>query len=147
MEGEGFRMTAVINRTFSCFGWLTPAVFINTQIISVHLQQTFTNVMPDSALFSMCSYLELYSKTNEMYFVYSIYYELTNCTCFDHFFFIFRRRCTHNTWYIAWMLCLLAVTRIGVEHQFHSNPDAANWRNTHTIYQVLCVQRLLKMRM
>jgi len=59
LEGERFRDTAVINRTFSCFGRLTPAVFINTQIICVHLQQTFTNMMLDSALFAKCNYLDL----------------------------------------------------------------------------------------
>jgi hypothetical protein len=29
-------------------------------------------------------------------------------------------------------------------HQFHSNPDAANWHNTHAVYQVF-VQQLLRM--
>jgi hypothetical protein len=41
-----------------------------------------------------------------------------------------------NKRYIACVLCLL--TAPGLD-QFHSNPGAANWHNTHAIYQVLFV--------
>jgi hypothetical protein len=40
-----------------------------------------------------------YSKTNEMHFLYSIYYELAASTCLEHYLLIFRRRCTNNNWY------------------------------------------------
>jgi hypothetical protein len=43
-----------------------------------------------------------------MHFLYSVYYELTASTCFEHYFLIFRRLCTNSTWYIACVLCLLA---------------------------------------
>jgi hypothetical protein len=50
-----------------------------------------------------------------MLFLYSVYYELTACTCFEHYLLIFRRRCINNCWYIACVLCRLAATRVGVE--------------------------------
>jgi hypothetical protein len=56
-----------------------------------------------------------YSKTNEMHFLYSIYYESAASTCFEHYLLIFSRRCTNNNWYIVCVLCLLAATRVGVE--------------------------------
>jgi hypothetical protein len=56
-----------------------------------------------------------HSNTNEMHFLYSIYYELTASTCYEHYLLIFRIRCTNNTWCIACVLCLLATTRVGVE--------------------------------
>jgi hypothetical protein len=69
-----------------------------------------------------------YDKTNKMYFLYSVHYELTAATCFEHYLLIFRRCCTNN-WYIVCVLCLIA----------------ANRHNIHAIYQ-LFVQHLLKMR-
>jgi hypothetical protein len=80
-----------------------------------------------------------YSKTNKMPFMYSVYYELTASTCFEHYLLILRRQCTKNNWYSVRMLCLLAATRIGVELV------AANRHNTHAKYQLSFVQRLLKM--
>jgi hypothetical protein len=68
-----------------------------------------------------------YSKTNEMQFLYSVYYELTTSTYFEHYLLIFRRRSTNNNWYIACVLCL-----------FHSNPGG-NRHNTHAVYQLLFV--------
>jgi hypothetical protein len=56
-----------------------------------------------------------YSKTNELHFLYSIYYELTTSECFQHYLLIFRRRYTNYNWYFACVLCLLVATRIGVE--------------------------------
>jgi hypothetical protein len=55
-----------------------------------------------------------YRKTNEMHFLYSIYYELTTSTCFEHYLLNFRRRCTNKNWYIVCVLCMLASTRTGV---------------------------------
>jgi hypothetical protein len=77
------------------------------------------------------------SKTNEMQFLYSIYYELTASTCFEHYLLSIRRRCTNNNWYIAWVLCLLFSTRIGT----HSTPTpvAASRHNKHAIHQLLFV--------
>jgi hypothetical protein len=47
-----------------------------------------------------------YSRTNKMHFLYSVYYELTAPTCFEHYLLIFRRCCINNTWYIA---CVMSV--------------------------------------
>jgi hypothetical protein len=76
---------------------------------------------------------------------YSIYYELTTSTCCEHCLLIFRRCCTNNTGYIVCVLCLLAATRVGVERSSTPTLVAANRPNTHTIYQVLFVQHLLKL--
>jgi hypothetical protein len=57
-----------------------------------------------------------------MHFLYSIYYELTASTCFEHYLLIFRRRCTNNNWYFVCMLCLLAATTIGMERHAHKIP-------------------------
>jgi hypothetical protein len=51
-----------------------------------------------------------YSKTKKIHFLYSIYYELTASTCFEYYLLIFRRCCTNNAWYTAWVLRLLAAT-------------------------------------
>jgi hypothetical protein len=69
------------------------------------------------------------SKTNETHSLYSIYYELTATTCFEHYLLIFRRCCTNNNWYIACVLCRLTANRLGVER---STPTlvAASWHNT-----------------
>jgi hypothetical protein len=63
-----------------------------------------------------------YSKTNQMHFLYSIYYELRASTCFEHYLLIFRgavkttigilREC-----YICWLLPGL---------EFHSNPGSSH---------------------
>jgi hypothetical protein len=74
-----------------------------------------------------------------MHILYSVYYELTASICFEHYLVIFRRRYTNKNWYIACVLCLLAPTRVGVEMV------AGNRYNTHAIYKLLFVQRLLKM--
>jgi hypothetical protein len=39
---------------------------------------------------------------------YSVYLELRASSCFEHYLLSFRRRCTNDTWYIAWVLCQLA---------------------------------------
>jgi hypothetical protein len=59
--------------------------------------------------------VDRYSRTNKMQFLYSVYYELTASTCFEHYLLIFTRCCTNNNWYIACVLCWLAATRVGVE--------------------------------
>jgi hypothetical protein len=41
--------------------------------------------------------------------LYSVYYELTASTCFEHYLFIFRRCCTNNSYFVC-VLCLLAAT-------------------------------------
>jgi hypothetical protein len=63
-----------------------------------------------------------YSKTNEMLFLYQIYYELTAST-------IFSKSCTNNTWYIACVLCLLVATRVRVElvHNKLNTESASRW--------------------
>jgi hypothetical protein len=58
-----------------------------------------------------------YSRANKMYFLFSVYYELTASTCFVHNFLIIRRHCINNNWYLACVLCRLASTRVGVELQ------------------------------
>jgi hypothetical protein len=42
-----------------------------------------------------------------MHLLYSIYYELTAFTCFEHYLLNFRRRYTTGIWYITCVLCLL----------------------------------------
>jgi hypothetical protein len=50
-----------------------------------------------------------YCKANEMHFLYSVHYELTASTCFEHYLLIFRRRCTNNNRY---MYCLLKLVEL-----------------------------------
>jgi hypothetical protein len=35
-------------------------------------------------------------------------------TCFEHFLLIIRRCCKYSSWYILWVLCRLAASRVGV---------------------------------
>jgi hypothetical protein len=49
-----------------------------------------------------------------MHFLYSVYYELMACICFEHYMLIFMGCCT-SIWYFACVLCLLAATRVEVE--------------------------------
>jgi hypothetical protein len=72
---------------------------------------------------------------------YSVYWELRVSTCFEHYLLILRRCFTSSTWYIACVLCQLAAPGL----EWNSNPGAANWHNTHAIYQVPLVQRFLRM--
>jgi hypothetical protein len=71
----------------------------------------------------LCVVVYQYSKTNEVHDLYSIYYELSASTCFEHYLLIFRRGYTNNSWYMAGMICLLVATRIGVQ-LFNSNPGS-----------------------
>jgi hypothetical protein len=77
-------------------------------------------------LYGPCIVVYQYSKTNEMRFLYSIYYELIASTCFEHYLLIFRRRCTNNDWYTE---CVLPVSCYqvwsGTGDQFHSNPGSS----------------------
>jgi hypothetical protein len=69
-----------------------------------------------------------YSRANKINLLYSVYYELTASTCFEHSLLIFRRCCTNNNWYIACVLCRLAATRVGVERQGTQHISAqARW--------------------
>jgi hypothetical protein len=52
-----------------------------------------------------------------MHFLYSVSYELTASTCFEHCLLIIRRSCINNNWYTACVLCQLAATRVGVEDE------------------------------
>jgi hypothetical protein len=54
----------------------------------------------------LCIIVYQYSETSEMHFLYSVYYKLMACTCFECYLLIFRRCCTNN-WYFTCMLCLL----------------------------------------
>jgi hypothetical protein len=75
-----------------------------------------------------------------MHFWYSVYYELTACTCFEHYLLIFRRRCTNNNRYIACVLYLLAATRVEVGHQFHFKPGSSQQtKHARNIPSVVCV--------
>jgi hypothetical protein len=56
-----------------------------------------------------------------------------------------RRRFTNGTWYTACVLCLLAATRVGVERSFTPTQVTVNGHNTHALYQVPFLERLLKM--
>jgi hypothetical protein len=74
-----------------------------------------------------CILVRQYSKTNEMHFLRSIFYELTASTCFEHNLLIF--------------------ISVGCYQGWSSTPTlvAANRHNTHAKYQLLFVHRLLKM--
>jgi hypothetical protein len=64
-----------------------------------------------------CIIVYQYSRTNKMHFLYSIYYELTASTRFEHYLLTFRRFCINNS-YIACVLCRLANTNNpGSSHQ------------------------------
>jgi hypothetical protein len=56
-----------------------------------------------------------YSRTNKMPFLYSVYYELTASTCFEHYLLIFRMHCINNNWYIACVVCRHAGIRVGMK--------------------------------
>jgi hypothetical protein len=76
-------------------------------------------------------------------FLYSVYYELTASTRFKRYLLIFRRRYTNNNWCIARVLCLLAANRVEVPLQ--PTLAAASRHNKQKVYQLLSIQRLLKM--
>jgi hypothetical protein len=78
--------------------------------LSLNIQHTQTHTLTHQ-----------YSMTNTMQILYSVYYELTACTCFRCYLLIFRRRCISN-WYPVCILCQLAATRVGVQH---SNPGSS----------------------
>jgi hypothetical protein len=98
--------------------------------------------------FWLCVIIDQYSGTNEMHFLYSVYYELKAYACFEHYLLIFRRCCTNNNWYIVCVLCLLAATRFEVEAEmratyvqpvsqcikFHENVDKTVKLITSTIH-------------
>jgi hypothetical protein len=70
-----------------------------------------------------------------MHFLYSVYYELTACKCFEHYLLIFRRRFINNSWYIAFVLCRLTATRFGVELQTWCQPaDIIHTQYTIFVY-------------
>jgi hypothetical protein len=52
-----------------------------------------------------------------MQFLYSVYYEVTSSVCFKHYLLILRRRYTNSSSYVAYILCMLAASRVGLELQ------------------------------
>jgi hypothetical protein len=106
-----------------------------------------SNTLIPSSMY--CTYLMLcwpciivyqYSETNVMHFLFSLLRSKS--------LYMFRALLAHpqeelhkqNSVY--WMHVMsVGCTRIGP----HSNPGTANWHNTHAVYQVSFVQRLLKM--
>jgi hypothetical protein len=77
-----------------------------------------------------------YSRTNKMHLLFSVYYQLTACTRFEHYLLIIRGHCIHNNLYILCILCQLAASPALI---------AASWHNTHKIYQLLYMQCPLMM--
>jgi hypothetical protein len=77
-----------------------------------------------------CIVIYQYSRTNEMHFLYSVYYELTASTRFEHYLLILRRSGINNNWYIACVLCLLAATTVEEECMQYTNCClcSASWR-------------------
>jgi hypothetical protein len=47
-----------------------------------------------------------------MHFLFSVYYELTASTCFEHYLLIIRKHCIDKNWYILCVLCRLSVTKV-----------------------------------
>jgi hypothetical protein len=75
-----------------------------------------------------CIIVYQYNETNVMHFLFNLL-RIKDLTCFKHYLFILRRRYTSGTWYVACVLCQLAAP--GLKWNC-----AANWHNTHAIYQV-----------
>jgi hypothetical protein len=44
-----------------------------------------------------------------MHFLFSVYYELTASTCFEHYLLIIRRHCIYSNWYIVCVLCRIPI--------------------------------------
>jgi hypothetical protein len=66
---------------------------------------------------------------------HSTYWESRASTCFEHYLLILRRCWTNGTWYIACVLCQLAVSRL----QFHCNrATALQLTYTRNIPSVMC---------
>jgi hypothetical protein len=76
--------------------------------------------------------ISIVRKTNAMHILYSVYYELTDGTCFEHNLLNFRRRCTNDN--------------LGHCVRVMLHPCATKRHNTHEVDRLLFVQRLLKMR-
>jgi hypothetical protein len=53
--------------------------FQESHLVFSHMGSAFHQALPA---------LSQYSKTNEMHFLYSVYYELTSSTCFEHYLLI-----------------------------------------------------------
>jgi hypothetical protein len=51
-----------------------------------------------------------YSKTNEVHFLFSVHYDLTASTCFEHYVLIFRRRCINNIIHMQYTNCLCSAS-------------------------------------
>jgi hypothetical protein len=66
-----------------------------------------------------------------MHCLCSVYYELTACTCFQHYLLIFRRHCLDNSWYIV-CVCYVCWLLPGLE--FNSNPGRSQADIIHTKY-------------
>jgi hypothetical protein len=92
----------IYNKKYIQRGWLKEIIRRAISAISRQELETIFNVI----FCWLCIVVYQYSKTNEMHFLYSIYYELTAYVCFEHYLLIFRRHCTNNNWYTA---CVLSV--------------------------------------
>jgi hypothetical protein len=83
-----------------------------------------------------------YSKTNEKHFLCSVYYELRASTCFEHLV-------AHHqeALLIQQLVYFVRIISAGCYQGWSGTPTvvATNRHNTHAIYQLLFVQRLLKM--
>jgi hypothetical protein len=97
-----------------CCSYLMLVLFTSYKTIVIFLyfkgqgckwmeMRTFDHLM----LCWLCIVVYEYSKTNVMYFLYSIYCELMASTCSEHHLLIFRRHHTSDTWDTACVLCQL----------------------------------------
>jgi hypothetical protein len=75
------------------------------------------------------------------------------CTYFHlHEISVSERWCQLSDGFDVYMLTIVRhqysnnnVTHFSFRHQFHFNSGAANWHNTHAVYQMPLVERLLRM--
>jgi hypothetical protein len=82
-----------------------------------------------------CIIVYQYNETNMMHF-WSNLLRIKASACFEHYLLTLRRCCTNGVWYIAWYI---GCGTIAVALQ------TPNWHYTHAMYQMLFVQRLLRM--
>jgi hypothetical protein len=121
--------------------WMFWRLQISCHKCSVSTVHSEWSALPYGFMFCWpCIIIYQYSRTNKMHFLCSVYYELTASTCFEHYLLTFRRRCINNNWCIA---CLLLA---GCYQGWSSTSTlvAASIHNMHAIYQLLFMQRLLK---
>jgi hypothetical protein len=119
----------ILQNQFTCNNGITQCTFSSTEytIFSLRLYtiSAYCNCWQEQH-----SFCTQYSKTNCKHFLYSVYYELTASTCFEHYLLIFRRHYINN-WYTAYVLCRMTATRVAVELP---TLVAACRHNMHTKY-------------